>query len=77
MPTLDDDEAVVMGGTPGCVPVSAEYRGLSTSLRFGRDDRFCSEDSDSERSLKTVHITRRSQREVSLAPHGVLPPRDS
>ncbi len=31
----------------------------------------------SVRSLKTVQRTRRCQREVSLAPQGVLPPRDS
>jgi len=33
--------------------------------------------SDSVRSLKMVQRMRRVQREVSLAPQGVLPPRDS
>src|SRR5580658_8295588 len=28
------------------------------------------------KSRKIVHITRRSQREVSFAPHGVVPPTD-
>ena len=32
---------------------------------------------ESASSRKTVHMTRRCQREVSLAPHGVLPPSDS
>jgi hypothetical protein len=32
---------------------------------------------DSVSSRKTVHMTRRIQREVSFAPQGVLPPSDS
>ena len=77
-PTHSDDGAVGMDGAP-------ELFGDDEGLRSCADgeglcvagDIDVEAASDSARSLKMVQRMRRVQREVSLAPHGVLPPRDS